>query len=120
MSTRSFIGIMNPDGTVTGVYCQSDGYPTGVGALLNKHYATPDALRDLLALGDLSFLDTTTETTNAYCRDRGESMEEPIFFASLDTVGVENDHMFEWFYVFTPKGWLHAPSNTLKFTPLSV
>jgi len=120
MSTRSFIGILNPDATVTGVYCHSDGYPTGVGSLLNKHYATPDDVRDLLALGDLSYLDTTTKKTSAYHRDRGESMEEPIFYSSLDTVGRPNDHAFEWFYVFTPGGWLHAPSNTMKFIPLSV
>ena len=32
MSTRSYIGIENNDGSVDFVYCHFDGYPTGVGA----------------------------------------------------------------------------------------
>lgn len=32
MSTRSYIGIENNDGSVDFVYCHWDGYPTGVGA----------------------------------------------------------------------------------------
>ena len=31
MSTRSNIGIINADGSVTAIYCHNDGYPSGVG-----------------------------------------------------------------------------------------
>ena len=48
MSTRSFIGIQNLDGTVTGIYCHHDGYLAGVGATLKAHYTT---VRQVLETG---------------------------------------------------------------------
>lgn len=56
MSTRSNIGIINADGSVTTVYCHSDGYPSGVGKTLREHYNTEEKVRELLSLGDLSVL----------------------------------------------------------------
>jgi hypothetical protein len=38
MSTRSFIGKVQEDGSVRYVYCHHDGYPSHVGAILAKHY----------------------------------------------------------------------------------
>ena len=38
MATRSFIGKLNHDGSITVVYCHWDGYPEGVGETLVKHY----------------------------------------------------------------------------------
>lgn len=56
MSTRSRIGIKNNDGTITSIYCHSDGYLGGVGALLADHYATEEHVRALLAVGNVSEL----------------------------------------------------------------
>ena len=85
MSTRSNIGIINADGSVTAIYCHSDGYPSGVGKTLREHYNTEDAVRELLKLGDLSVLgevigekhdfnahDFDSKWCRAYGRDRGE------------------------------------------------
>ena len=52
MSTRSHIGVENPDGTIDWVYCHYDGYPTGVGAELFEGLPTKEAARDWLAEGD--------------------------------------------------------------------
>lgn len=59
MSTRSRIGAMNPDGTITSVYCHNDGYVSGVGEILSEHYGNPVDVYRLLTLGDLSVLGRT-------------------------------------------------------------
>jgi hypothetical protein len=85
MATRSTIGILNGDNSVTSIYCHWDGYPEGVGATLREHYTATETITNLMALGDLSALgDTigtqkkfTTAALNAEClaygRDRGET-----------------------------------------------
>lgn len=56
MATRSNIGILNEDGTITAIYCHWDGYPEGVGLTLVNHYQDEDKVRELLSLGSLSIL----------------------------------------------------------------
>lgn len=86
MATRSTIALENADGTILQIYCHWDGYPTGVGATLEKHYNTPDKIKALLALGSVSILDASIECpeghsfdnridghTVFYGRDRGET-----------------------------------------------
>lgn len=85
MSTRSNVGIINADGSVTAIYVHNDGYPSHNGRILLNHYNTEDKVRELLKLGDLSILgevigekhnfdvhDFTTKWCRAYGRDRGE------------------------------------------------
>lgn len=57
MSTRSRIAIEIGD-KVKSIYCHSDGYPEGVGAILKKHYTDPEKIEKLMELGDLSRLGT--------------------------------------------------------------
>lgn len=52
MATRSRIGKVNEDGSVTSIYCHWDGYT--VGSVLLEHYNTPEAIDQLLSLGSLS------------------------------------------------------------------
>lgn len=56
MSTRSRIGIENPDGTIRSVYSHFDGYLAGVGAILLEHYQSREKINGLLDLGDISSL----------------------------------------------------------------
>ena len=95
MATRSNIGIRETDGIVHTIYSHWDGYPSSVGGLLLKHYASESAVRALLALGDISSLGTTLETTVAYHRDRGEPKAEPHTFAPGSRVR-ENDYAYVW------------------------
>lgn len=94
MSTSSTIALENADGTILQVYCHSDGYPTGVGATLENHYNTPDQIKALLALGDVSVLDASIECpeghsfdtrikghTVFYGRDRGETDCDAILYS---------------------------------------
>lgn len=58
MSTRCRIAIELSDGTIKSIYCHHDGYKSGVGATLLKHYQNPDEVEKLIELGDLSSLGT--------------------------------------------------------------
>ena len=57
MSTRSVIGILNPeDGTVTSIYSQYDGYPEHNGYFLKKYFDTTEKVQNLISNGDISSL----------------------------------------------------------------
>lgn len=90
MSTRSAIIVKKPEGA-TGIHCHFDGYPEHVGAILEKHYNTPEKADELVALGDIFSLfenvnppnskrhtyDNPVEgVTIAYHRDRGEEFNQ--------------------------------------------
>jgi hypothetical protein len=72
MATRSNIGIVNDDGSVTGIYCHWDGYPENNGKLLLKHYNNSGIVNELMDLGNLSYLDK-----NLYCEDNNHSFNNP-------------------------------------------
>lgn len=62
MGTRSNIGILNENNTVTKIYCHWDGYPEGVGAVLKAHYTEEAKVRALMAFGDLSSIGASLPT----------------------------------------------------------
>lgn len=115
MATRSTIAIRNEDGTVTGIYCHWDGYLSNNGRILQENYTTEAAVRELIALGDLSSLGETIGSKhnfnnapdsecNAYGRDRGEKDIDAKTCASWSAL--INDFGQEYDYLFVPgKGW---------------
>jgi hypothetical protein len=75
MSTRSIIAIQNEKtGLISSVYCHFDGYIEHNGKILFENYTTPEHVRELISLGDMSSLSHTIESCEFYCRDRGESL----------------------------------------------
>ena len=56
MSTHSYIGVVEEDGTLKYVYCHSDGYPSYLGRMLLTYYNTPELAIGLVNLGDLSMV----------------------------------------------------------------
>ena len=115
MGTRSTIAIQNEDGTVTGIYCHWDGYLSCNGRILAENYTTEEAVRELIALGDLSSLDAEIGTKTdfrdpakgqcvAYGRDRGEKNVDARTCSSWDQLisdfGQEYDYLFQ-----LGKGW---------------
>jgi hypothetical protein len=91
MSTRSTIIIQDAPDAFRGIYCHFDGYPEGVGKVLDKHYAERSKVSQLIDLGDISSLDKKVAPgkgsshsydspvrgcTVAYGRDRSEEGTE--------------------------------------------
>lgn len=117
MSTRSFIAKQIGEDQYRTIYCHSDGYLEHNGKVLLAFYNTPEQVDELLALGDLSFLDERPNpdpsqvhsfnnnerqegVTLAYGRDRGEQGTEAkdMTLAQLDNP----DNWTEFVYIFTP------------------
>jgi len=118
MATRSFIGKVQQDGSIHGIYCHYDGYPEGVGATLKEHYQNPQKVDALLALGDISSLGSeigkkhhfespTPGWTVAYHRDRGEDLMPNFKYLGVDDLveGVRNDIFAEYVYLYTDGKW---------------
>jgi hypothetical protein len=122
MATRSFIGKQLPNGHITGIYCHWDGYPDGVGTVLENHYTTQERVDALLVLGSLSqlgarlapelgevhtFENPVRGVTVAYHRDRGEEKAYPLEYESLSDMerNVGSDLGAEYAYVWMVDEW---------------
>ena len=131
MSTRSAIGIENSDGTITGIYCHWDGYPSHNGRILFEHYKTERRVRRLMNLGDLSslgkYIGRKHEFNNpypfmdpqynqwetkfkghctAYKRDRNEDGTEASEYRSVQHfVNALHRAGCEYYYVFRNGEW---------------
>ena len=125
MATRSNIGIVNLDKSITGIYCHYDGYPEYVGKMLLNHYMDVDWIHMLMDLGDLSSLSEKLYSTDfhtfdepeegvciSYGRDRGDTGSDSRTFEDLGEYehfgsGVDYQYLFEdgkWSYRCTYKG----------------
>jgi hypothetical protein len=125
MATRSNIGIVNLDKSITGIYCHYDGYPEYVGKMLLNHYNNDDIVNGLMNLGDLSSLSEKLYSTDfhtfdepeegvciSYGRDRGDTGSDSRTFEDLGEYehfgsGVDYQYLFEdgkWMYRSTYKG----------------
>ena len=99
MSTRSMIGIVNENGTISANYCHWDGYPSNNGVILRDHFDSADKVFALLEFGDISSLGETIEECEFYARDRGEGLSLPYTYNSVDNMAAVQQGC-EYFYVF--------------------
>ena len=104
MATRSRIAIEKQDGTVTSIYCHFDGYISGNGETLQTNYSNREKVEQLIALGDISSLESDIDETIAYHRDRGEDLNQ---HQHKDVEGFFVDNMQEYGYLLTKDNkWL--------------
>ena len=109
MSTRSNIGIIESDGTVTFVYCHFDGYPEHNGALLLAHHNSEAAARLLVSFGEMSVLGERVNpigphsyekpeegTCIYYERDRGEKGCGVAQTASTRDGAYQQEYCYLW------------------------
>ena len=101
MGTRSFIGYRNDDGSITGVYCHYDGYPSHQAPILSRYHG--EDVRRLVQPGDMSTLDGPE-----YYTDRGESYEAnaPRTFELFDELLEQGTYEYHYIYDFTLGDWL--------------
>ena len=121
--TRSWIGILLPDGSIRHVYCHSSGHPTSQGVVIQQHWQDPHAVAQLIGLGSLSCLGTHLGDIMAHHRDYGD---DPQYCRVLRSDGIEefltgaiDDEMIEFAYLLTPQGWLCANTKGWETTPLT-
>jgi hypothetical protein len=125
MSTRSRIAIENQNGSVTSVYCHFDGYISGVGAVLQKHYTNRSKVEQLIALGSISYIAENVSPTGehsfaqpekgvvvAYHRDRDEEFDQQINQSVPDLFNCIYQSGEEFIYCFTKDNiWLVSDSG---------
>lgn len=141
MSTRSNIAILYPNGSVKGIYCHSDGYPSYNGEILLNHYATVEKVEALMDLGHLSVLgreigvkhdfnwmdkfplnewekmtkDPRYNMCRAYGRDRGEKKQSAVKFKSLSAALNAFDNDYTYVFNVETSSWLYRRrSNDLS------
>ena len=132
MSTRCKIAYQNAMGNYVSIYCHSDGYPGGVGAILQDYYATHEKINELFQGGNLSELGTTIGKKHAftnrrwqpslrgigwadiatectyYHRDRGDHEDHPDIIPDLPTLLRTNSNGdIEYIYVFEDGEWFY-------------
>lgn len=123
MSTRSLIGRINPDNSVTTIYCHWDGYPENQLPILVPCYSNEEKLNELMSLGSISYLEDRTnppegmthtfhdpypKTVVAYHRDRGDKWEEcePDTYSSLDEMFNDKANWnIAYYYIFNGDEW---------------
>ena len=103
MSTNSFIGMIEHN-VLRGIYCHWDGYPSNNGVILNEHYQDDSKIRELIALGDISYLAEKVKPDNdgnkedvvcAYGRDRAEEGTEAVSFIRIENFA---NYIKEFYY----------------------
>jgi len=134
MSTRSRIGIVQPDGKVKSIYCHHDGYPSYNGKVLKESYSTPERIEKLMALGNISslgmFLDVNEakgkdddEIVCAYHRDYKEDFESnaPRMSDSIDDFmdSVIKSAEYDYVYLFNEGKWNVAKWRSRDFVELT-
>ncbi len=90
MATRSRIGIVNDDGTVSSIYCHWDGYPEGNGKRLVEHYTDRNKVRGLIDLGSISSLGERVSP-----EDPLGGFEDGKAKSILERLNPKEDHSFD-------------------------
>lgn len=142
MSTHATIAIQHKDNTIDGINCKYDGYLSHTGYILENFYNTPDKVRKLIALGDLSVIDykgvypeiitqdierKSIRTDNfifdyikSYARDLGESIRinhfddtESFIMRKYSLTYVFDENTNNWYYWYLEDDKI-ALSSALK------
>jgi hypothetical protein len=99
MATRSRIAIETQDGIIS-IYCHWDGHIETNGKILFENYDR-EKTEQLIALGNISSLDTTIETTIAYHRDWKEDLMQKLYLDVEDYMDYGFEVGEEYIYCLT-------------------
>jgi hypothetical protein len=103
MATRSYIGKVNQDQTISAIYCHWDGYPSNNGRILLHNYETEDKVDLLLSKGHLSILGESVNTSSYY-EDDGNKF--PMQVRDLSVLFNEGKNCWiEYYYLYDNGYW---------------
>lgn len=132
MSTTSSISLAQEDGTIQQVYVNWDGYVTHNGVILFNYYQEIDKIKELMSLGDLSYLskeispksnhsfDKPEEGVSIfYARDRGEKKVNAKKFTNIqEFMRKGNFQNYDYIYREKSKKWYIIDHQNNKFKAL--
>lgn len=102
MATRGEISYLR-NGICKTCYVHFDAYVDGLGIMLNENYKDEEKVMDLIALGDLSSVSETVETSVSYHRDRNEKLRIRTYPFKDHCVNEEYSYVYsdgEWYRYF--------------------
>ena len=127
MGTRSNIGIVNEDDSITAIYCHWDGFLSYNGKMLLQHYTSTNIVNQLMLLGDLSslneklypddskphtFQNQQEDVCVAYGRERNESDVDCKIFKDIgDFERFAGNSDAEYQYLFNSGKWTYREIN---------
>lgn len=124
MSTRSTIALQRQDGSIVCVYCHWDGYPSGNGKILLRHYKDVKKVSRLVKKA-ISGLDSSPKATRYMSSgEQGQDWDyvKPYDFKDLDEF-MKSPIFEEWAYLYTAEGWkvmdCHREWGKRRFVPLT-
>ncbi len=84
MSTSSSITVKCKDGKFRSIYCNFNGYPEHLFAMLIENYNNQDIAEKLVNLGDISILDKSIECPEGHSYDYDKRVEGYSIFYGRD------------------------------------
>ena len=117
MSTRSNIAIEDPKSKkVKVIYVHCDGYPYGVGKILNDHYNNKQLAALLFKHGDASYLGDTLEECSFYSRDWDRKEDPARTFRDewMYMDSMKGDVFIEYIYIFKDNRWHVSTQKSYK------
>ena len=136
MSTRSEIAVEIKDGSISSIYCHSDGYLEYNGKILKNYYNSYILASDIINQNDCSSLGETIEESRFYNTWRNEDTKAKNFDNEyLFMERFSNDIFAEYIYLFKDDKWyvselkiIDSPDDNYKdyiayhtkFTPLDI
>ena len=121
MSTRSNIAIELPKDSngnkkVKVIYVHSDGYPYGVGQILEENYNSYEKARELFNFGDASYLDDTIDKCSFYGRDWNRDIDKARTYRDewMYMDSMKGDVFIEYIYIFKNGAWQVSTQKSYK------
>jgi hypothetical protein len=114
MSTRSEIAIENKDGSISSIYCHSDGYLEYNGHILNNHYNSYELASSIINQNDCSSLGETIEDSRFYNTWRNEDTKSKKFDSEFHFMQEFEHNIFaEYIYLFKDDKWYVSELKTI-------
>lgn len=91
MSTAAYIFMKESNGNVTGILCNSDGYPNHTGKILANFYQDPNKVRGLISMQEIRFLDINLPVTAKIQQIKNEIQTQKLRFGVSPYMGEIQD-----------------------------
>ena len=103
MATGCLIGVVEKNGCVPTIICYKYGYieHPGVGYTLATHYQDPDKVKELMALGNLDYIEITPDR----CKKDSDDNGTVVFTDLKEFIKSAKHHNYVYSYFFFENHW---------------
>lgn len=113
MGTSATIGYFDKNtGEVTASYCHYDGYPEGVGNVLNTFYSDAAKAEEIANIGYMSSLQDTCLETYIVAVNR----DDPTIYSNVSVYLKSAKRDTDYVYLYDGEAWFVTATNEAGFT----